>query len=395
MENKITLNQVYGIYQKWIYIENLRRIDIGLVIRLLSKTFGTRVWLIIVGASGDWKTEQIMALQDPEKKETKIMRQFTSKTLVNGNPRVPDLAPFLRNKLLLIPDLAPILKLHPNEKAEVWAQLRDLYDGFAGKQSGMGKDVEYKDLNVTFLAASTPTIDNQILIYQDLGTRELIWRTENCEKTKIMDMVLENEKAEEVMRLELNEITNKFLENKEYNPKIEVPEEIIKELKFQALLLTFLRATADIDCFTGELLQTVYPEQPSRILKQFKRIYIALKSLDENYPDEWALDIIKHLVYSSSNKVRYEILKLLIKENDDVLTTNNIAEMMKIGYKASFRELNTLWNLGLVIRFTVEEVRGNKLVELCKWKTNKENDIVQKLYRLFASYKIVEEEDIK
>jgi predicted transcriptional regulator len=120
-----------------------------------------------------------------------------------------------------------------------------------------------------------------------------------------------------------------------------------------------------------------------------------LKSLDENYPDEWALDIIKHLVYSSSNKVRYEILKLLIKENDDVLTTNNIAEMMKIGYKASFRELNTLWNLGLVIRFTVEEVRGNKLVELCKWKTNKENDIVQKLYRLFASYKIVEEEDIK
>lgn len=374
----ISLKEVYDTYKKWIYVENLRRIDIGLAIRLIADIYGTRVWLIIVGASGDWKTEQVMALENPTK--TKIIRNFTSKTLVNGNPRTPDLAPLLKNMTILISDMSQILKLNPNEKAEVWAQLRDLYDGYAGKQSGMGKDVEYKDLNITLIGASTPTIDKQILIHQDLGTRELIWRTEKTEKTKIMDMVLENEKAEAQMRVELNNITNDFLKDRKYNKNIEIPDNIITELKFQSLLLTYLRAPAESDNFTGELLGDVYPEQPSRILKQLKRIYIALKSLDDDYPDDYAIDIIKHLVKSSSIKIRNDIIELLIKDNEDEKSTNKIAEDLKIGFKTAFKELNALWNLGMIERKSVEETRGYKIIEICNWKPNKSNSLIKDLY---------------
>lgn len=387
-----TLSDVHQIYQKWLYVQNLRRIDVVLATRLIAKTFGTRVWLIIVGASGDWKTEQIMALSKCE--DTKIIRNYTSKTLVTGNPKVPDLAPELKDKTILIPDMSQILKLHPNEKAEVWAQLRDLYDGYAGKQSGLGKDIDYKDLNITLIAAATPAIDKQILIHQDLGTRELIWRTTKADKTKIMEMVLKNEKAEEVMRLEIKNITNKFLETHSYNTDIEIPEEILTELKFQALLLTFLRAPADIDHFTGELLGDVYPEQPSRILKQFKKLFIALKSLDENYSDIDALECIRYLVKSSAVKIRTDILYYLIDKNDEHISTNKVAEHLKIGYKTAFKELNTLWNLGMINRRTTEEMRGNYQYKFCLWWTNTKNQIVKELYRIYKPEYVVEEEDV-
>jgi len=380
---EIGLNDVYKVYSKWIYTKNLRRIDIGLAMRLIAKTYGTRVWLIFVGASGDWKTEQIRALEDPTGKETKVIRNMTAKTLVNGNPRCPDLAPNLRDKCVLFPDMAQLLKLNPNEKGEVWAQLRDLYDGFAGKQSGLGKDVEYKDLNITLVGASTPAIDKQILIHQDLGTRELLWRTEDLEKTKIMEMVLENEKAEELMRLELNKVTNLFLSQRRYNPDIFIPEEVITEIKYQALLLTFMRAPADIDPFSGELIQDVYPEQPSRVLKQLKKIYLALKSLDPEYSDIDALEIIQHIVYSSSNKLRHDVLLLLINNLGEDLSTNKVAERLKIGVKTAFKELNALWNLGLIHRKAVEEIRGVRLVEFCLWCPNLNHDIVNDLCRIY------------
>jgi predicted transcriptional regulator len=392
-KEKPSLADVYDIYKKWIYVQNFRRIDVVLATRLISKDFGTRVWLIIVGASGDWKSEQINALTGDI--DVKIIRNFTSKTLVNGNPKVIDLVPSLKNKTILIPDLSQILKLHPNEKAEVWAQLRDLYDGYAGKQSGMGKDVEYKDLNITLIGASTPAIDKQILIHQDLGTRELIWRTEDAEKTKIMEMVLKNEKAEEIMRLELNKITINFLNSHTYNKDIEIPDEIMDQLKFQALLLTYLRAPAETDSFSGELLSDVYPEQPSRILKQLKKIYVALKSLDEDYSDIDALDCITHLVKSSMIKARNDVLMLLIENNDDEMTTNKIAERLRIGYKTAFKELNALWNLRLIHRRMVEEQRGYKTCELCYWLPNKQNQTTKAIYELYYPEKIIEEEKLK
>lgn len=372
-----SLNDVYTIYQKWISIQNTIRIDIGLALRLISRIHGTKVWLIIVGPSGDWKTEQLIALTDGEK-ETKVIHQMSSKTLVNGfkdKKKYPDLAPKLDNKMLMIYDMAQLLKLHPNEKAEVWAQLRDLYDGFAGKQSGQGLDISYKDLNVTLIGASTPAIDTQLLIHQDLGTRELIWRCYNAEKVGLAGKAWDNEPFEELMREELKEVTNNFLRGANYDTEMVITPEVKDFLEKQAIKLAYLRATAQTDSYSGELLNDVTPERPTRVLKQLKRVYIALKCLSWDYSDSRAYDVIKHLVSSSGNPLRYTIINLLNKSG--TVNTNKVAEKLKVGYKTAYRELNLLWNLGVIHRDMVEEARGGRIIEFHSWSINPDNYFIQ------------------
>jgi hypothetical protein len=169
------LNDVYKVYKKWLHIENTKRLDVGLAVALTRKMRGTPIWLIFVGPSGDMKSEQIRALNDEDTSVT--IQRFTSKTLISGDRKIKQGEDFCNifkeenEKLLLIFDMAQMLKLPIVEKAEVWAQLRDLYDGSLRRVFGNRLRKSYDRLRVTLIAGSTPHIDTQILIHQDLGTR--------------------------------------------------------------------------------------------------------------------------------------------------------------------------------------------------------------------------------
>lgn len=341
----VRLQDVYEVYEKWLHIEDTKRIDVVLATALTRGLEGTKLWLILIGASGDWKTEQLNALDDGGYM-TKTLSRITPRTLVSGHPKVTDLAPQLHNKLVLIPDFASLLKLSPQDKGLVWAQLRDLYDGYARAVSGSGKDSEYKNLDVTLIGASTPVIDTQILIHQDLGTRELLWRTQgNVELKELLVKIDENEEVELDMRLELKKITQKFLNSIRYTP-IKLSDETKNKLFAYSEYIRLMRATAEFDIQSGDLINMVYPEEPTRIYKQLKRMYIALRSLDPDYPDERAFEIIEHLAESSSHQLRTKVFKVLIKNNR--ISTNTVAKKLKIGYKTAYKQLNTLWNLKIV-----------------------------------------------
>jgi len=380
----LNLQDVYSVYQRWLHLESTDRIDLGLAIYLTRKMEGTPIWIIFVGPSGDAKSEQILALRNDE--TTYLLHNLTSKALVSGNPQVPDLAPELHGKVVIIPDMAQLLHLHPNEKAEVWSQLRDLFDGYAGKASGLGKRAKYEGLRITLMACSTPSIDAQLLIHQDLGTRELVYRTKvNKKQEELMNKCLENEEFEKQMRQEIREVTSKFLQKIEFKRK-EVSVECIEEIKKMVYYLTYMRASADVDGYTGELRNIVYPEQPTRVIKQFKRIFLALINLEENYPIDKALRILWHIALSSSFPIRVEVFnRLLTLSQLDALnewTTSHIANDVKIGKKTAQKELYILWNMGLVTR-RYEEMNDRYLFE--KWRVNLENPLTIKLMSSYNS----------
>jgi len=369
VEEKYTLKDVHNCYKKNLYIEDTNRIDLVLAIALSSQLEGIPLWVILVGASGDMKSVQLNAL---EGYYTFYIQKITSKTLVNGfkdKGKYPDLAPKLNNKLVVIRDMATLIKLPPQEKAEIWGQLRDLYDGFAGTTSGMGTDVKYSNLKITLLAGSTPAIDNQVLIHQDLGTRELIYRVRhNKEKEKVMRKCMENEQLEESIRRDLNEVTTKFLFHCKIK-RIELSEEILLYLQKMSMYLSFMRASAEFD-FNNHLYSDVSPEEPTRIIKQLKRLYICLKSLDKDYSDEKALEILWEIVNHSSNQNRVNVLKLLL--NGEELSTSQIADILHIGKSSSTRELNVLWNLRL-IKVRREQINSNTDRTYDYWSLDEKN----------------------
>ena len=160
------------------------------------------------------------------------------------------------------------------------------------------------------------------------------------------------------MKNELSEITVNFLNSRIYK-EFPLPDEIFEAISQKAEYLCYMRAIAQADQ-GGELIGEVYPEKPTRILKQWIKYYYALKSLDDNYSDEKALRIIGKIVDSSASPVRLKVFTYLFEEKNQEIehTLSQVADFLKIGKKTAYRELNILWNMCLLERRTEEIMAG-------------------------------------
>lgn len=375
------LEEVYKTYKKYFHIEDTKRIDIVLSVALSRKLEGIPIWLILIGPSGDMKSVQLNSL---EGEDSYILHNLTSKTLVNGyvnKLKFPDLAPELDGKLVIIPDMAQILKLPPIEKGELWGQLRDLYDGLAGKVSGMGGRAKYKGLKVTLIAGSTPSIDGQILVHQDLGTRELLYRTKGSTlKKEVMKKCFDNEEFEKKISEELKEKTLEFL-NKTYIVREFLHPTTIEKLMDIAIYITFMRATAEIDSFTNQLRNEVYPEEPTRIAKQLKRLYVCLMSLSNDYPEDRAFEILWHIAKSSAFPLRIKIFDFLLNAKSE-FSTSAISDLLHIGKSTVQRELAVLWNMNLV-KCRKEPINSNYSDKTYDyWEIDKNHQFISKLVNI-------------
>jgi len=370
------LEEVYKVYKKYFHVEDTKRIDIVLATALSQKLKGIPIWLILVGPSGDMKSVQLNSLKNDN---VIVLHNLTSKSLVNGYKnklKYPDLAPELDNKIVIIPDMAQILKLPPAEKGELWGQLRDLYDGLAGKISGMGSRSRYEGLKVTLMAGSTPAIDGQILVHQDLGTRELIYRTKGSKlKKSVMKKCFDNEELEEQIGKELKEKTTDFLKEV-YIIRDFIKPEYLEKLMDISTYITYMRANAEFD-YNNDLRNEVYPEEPTRIAKQMKRLFVCLTNLNNDYPEDRAFDILWDVAKSSAFPLRIKIFEYLLTHNKEEVSGNSMGELLHIGRSTIKRECNVMWNIGLVHcrKEIINSMYPDRTYDY--WKINKDHPFIK------------------
>jgi hypothetical protein len=357
-----TLKDVYNTVEKWMGIREIDhdRIDVTLAVAMSNRIEGTPLWLIVVGNSGDGKTQFTKALTHLP--NVIKVDQLTENTLASGKEHAHDLGSELNNakKILIFPDLATLSSVNKDTKALIWGQFRNLYDGYICKRTGSGVNKEYENCHVTLIACSTPAIRNEILIHNALGTRELLYDTGACMEDNDMKMerALENEQHEEEMDKEIGDVVTWFL--RIHKPKPFTPSNEMKRfLKNEANRLSVLRVTAFVDSQHQELDNLVYPEVPTRAIKQFVRLYRCLKSLDPDYTDERVKRIITHIVNSSGNNVRRLILDAVCNnEHNEFMKIPEIQEKTKLGRKAVKRECEILWALGVFERYSNFETVG-------------------------------------
>ena len=311
------------------------------------------LWLNLTAPSGSGKSEMLRPFEDKNKPSTtEIMSKITKNTFLSGVKDEIDFAMTLKNNpmLFLTMDFAQFIKLNSEEKAQIWAQLRDLYDGFIERKAAFNVHKKVTGIKINWLICSTPTIDGELLIQQELGTRELLFRFTEDEllDEMLMDTVWNNSEKLVEMRNELSFVVRKFIEKKEIDgiKQIDISNEIKKELKDTAVMIAALRAAAESDTYTGELQNFVYKEMPTRILLQLKAIYCGLRNLDETYTDEQAKKVIKKVAMSSINPIRLRIITELMKNSS--LSTTEIQKKLSIGWKTVITQLYTARQLGLV-----------------------------------------------
>jgi len=357
-EQQKKLEDVYKTAKKFLYITDTKRIDVILATALSNKIYGTPIWMFIAGNSGDWKSAFARSLEGLP--NCKVVDQITKNTLASGMKDVGDLGHELQNKdtILLFPDLASLTSMNSDDKNSIWGEFRNLYDGFINKRTGSGVKRKYENCHVSMLACTTQAIRDEVLIHAQLGTRELLYDTnanpvDNNEK---MCKAWENEAFEERMKREIQQSVVGFIVQKKIKD-IEISEEMKQFLMKEAQRLTILRASAMTDRRYRELFNPVYPEVPTRVIKQFKRLYITLKSLDDDYQDARAKEIISHIVNSSGNKVRQMIMDIL-KKSTVPLKIRELQQETRIGRSALKSQLEILWNLDVITKHIIEERIG-------------------------------------
>jgi hypothetical protein len=356
----VPLTKVYETVQKWLYFPNTERIDIILAVTLSLFYDGNPLWLFIIGRSGDAKTEIIRALEGLP--FIRKIDQLTANTFASGRKDVNDLGSELQNKrtILLFSDLACLISLNKDEKKKIWSQFRTLYDGDIYKDAGSGAQRKYQNCHVTVIACVTRVIKEEHHVHQQLGTRELLYDTDATPADNVSKMkrVTKNIGHRKLMRDEIKQDIHNFIKSHKFNNNIEVPKEILDFIYNECQKLTFLRATAPVDWYSGELSGDADAEVPTRLSEQFIVLYKALKSLDANYPNNKFKKIINNIVKSSSHPVRYKLYNIFKKNPDRWFKISELMKMTKLGRKAVVSQCEILWNLNSVEKEIREELVG-------------------------------------
>jgi len=366
-EEPKSLNDVHDVFNKYLYLEDMCPLDLALAVALTSQKAGTPVWLIFLGASSGTKSTLLRALGDIPK--ALVIDDITENTLASGardpktNKKMPDLGMRLQSKstLLITPDLSSLTSHNKDAKRKIWAKFRELFDGFISRQTGNGVIVDYKDCHVTWLFGATPSIRSEVLVYAQMGTREMMFNVKlpsNIDD-KVMEKAWDNEDYEEEMRHALQDVCRKFYKSHTYNSDIVISDSMKEFIKSESKRLEYLRASAPVDR-NAELITHIVPAKPYRAMKQLKKIYIGLKSLDDNYSEETIKSIIKNIVDSTSDEIRTDIMRLHEQYPKRQFSYKDYMDELKVSRYVVKHQAMALLNMGYLEKCdpTLESDKG-------------------------------------
>jgi len=347
-----SIDEVYDAYREHYHINDFRKVDLLLATLLSVDSSDKNIWLIYVGASGVGKsmmTNPIKYIEYPATEEiAHLVSDLTTNTIVSGQGgQETDLAPKLDGKIMYVPDFSTVVGKRSEDQREIFSQLRNLYDGIAKKDTGShGENPSYQ-VDVSFIGNVTPAIYKKNLIHQDMGTRFLYYQINDFEQQEVMDKIWEgSDKGEEEKSKEIAEVIEKFIYEADNRKVEEIPSNVKKEIETVAKWTAKMRASGEFDRYNNELKGTISPEKPTRILKQFKKIYTNLKKLRKEYPDQRALSIIQKIGASNIDPDKRQIYIEI--DTTDGLELTDLVDRMGIGRKAIKRRLLEMQNVGIV-----------------------------------------------
>lgn len=374
---KHTLEQAKETITKWLVISDKEVIDVVFAFAIAERLPGDPLWLFLIAPPGGGKTELLRAM---EGEKYYHLSDLTSKTFVSGlmlgqgetRHKIEDLLPQLNRKVLIFKDFTTVLEKNKDERREIIAQLREIYDGsFAKKFGTINHKVEYK-ARFGFIAGVTPIIDKHWKIMQQLGERFLKWRMLDDAQAQTKKAE-QNEGNELDMRREIKEAVMGFLTYLAPLPpdiSQEQSQQLIDAAHFLAICRTPVTIQSAQTDFYFDYIPT--PEIPTRVVKQLKKFCKALaivRGKKEVTQEEvnTALKIVEHTCPPDRLAVLKAINSLYPGYGDGV-SVSMVKHAVKLPETSLRRVCEQLELLDLIKKTTVttESYGGKTTVDLYK-----------------------------
>lgn len=354
------LAELLKVFRKWLYIEEDYTIVAPTCAVIANFCPGDPDIIGIIGPSGSSKTEFIRSLGVKENHFIYPISSITEHAFVSGHKDSMDLVPRLKGRLVCIKDLTSLLSKKEDIRAQIFADFRELTDGYIKKVFGNGITKEYYDIHSSILFASTNAIERYYSMYSNLGQRMLFIRPKTDPKKARRKAAVNRDKLEP-MRAELHSIMMRFIkstiERIGANGLPEIDEELSEEL---GLLCDFLaRARTQIHHdFKGEIDEIPEPEFPTRLINTISRlcqVHALINGREETTRQDLQLGI--RLVLDNIPTVRWQILNAM---SEEWATTSSIAKEAGLPTSPTKRVLDELFALGVLDKKTREEKIGHE-----------------------------------
>ncbi len=283
--------------------------DPGIIKMIVATILGTQIgdipiWLMFVAPSGGGKSELISSLYDVKFKKTgkKMVypiSELTSNTFISGLQRTGQETSFLHSmpnigSIILFKDFTTMLSLSADEKSKIFAQLREIYDGYYSKRTGNGGGEE-KHLwtgKIGAIAAATEVIyQNSGTLSSAMGDRFIMYQVAQPDRKDAARRAMRNKHKITELRDGLKHDMNEYMQylfenfNKVDLDKHRSDPDYIERLIDVADLATKVRSGVFMDFQEKHITFVPSQEMPTRMIEQLSTIGDALYMMGKLRPE--------------------------------------------------------------------------------------------------------------
>jgi len=349
------VKELLETFKKWLYVAEDYNI-IGPSVAVMANFCPGEPDIIgVIGPSGSIKTELVRSLGETQNQFVYPISSITEHTLVSGHKESRDLLPQLKGRLLTIKDLTSILSKKEEVRSQIFADFREITDGYIRKEFGNGVVKEYSGLHSSILFASTNAIERYYSMYANLGQRIIFLRPRN-DSEKARERAFQNRGKQKEMRQELHVTMVRFVSS--IKAAIETSglpltsEEVQTEMGPFYDFLAIARTPIHRDYRTDEIDEIPEPEFPTRICNTISRlceVHALFSGREEVGQEDTAFGL--RVVLDNIPTRRWQLLRTM---PSGWVITSQIATGADMSTDAAKRTLDELISLKLVERWARE-----------------------------------------
>lgn len=350
----ITLEECHDVYRKWLGEKyDTAAITLCLIVAAVERLDGDPLWALIVSGSGNAKTETVQPLSAIGAHVVSTIK--SEGALLSASPKRDrsraSTGGLLRSigerGVLVVKDVTTILSASRDQRAEVLAALREIYDGFWSRNVGTdgGQTLEWSG-RIALVGAVTTAWDRAHTVISAMGDRFVLLRMDSHTsdlRKAAGQKAIGNTGSETVMRAELANAVSGVMAGLDTSAPVELSDEDVDKLLAAADLVTRARTAVDYDP-QGNVIDAHEPEMPTRFAKQLTQIVRGGCALGMKYDDAFALAM--RCARDSMPPLRLDALKTIAEKPNS--TVSELRVLMNKPRTTVDRVFQALHQLGLV-----------------------------------------------
>ena len=378
------LANAHSTFRKWLGEEYDMDVLNAVLAAAASNRLSDPLWLMVIGGSGNGKTETIVSL---ESAGAHIISTISSEGALLSATHGSDankektatggiLQKIGRRGVMVIKDFTSILSMPDRaSKPQILAALREVHDGRWVRNVGSdgGQTIEWKG-HLTIIAACTTAWDTAYTTIAAMGDRFAIIRNDSRDlkgRLSAGRQSMQNVGHERQMRAELKAAAKKVLDSIKPDQQFDISDEDADRILQATNIATMARSTVDFD-YRGKVQYSHDPEAPTRLAKELIQLMRGAMAVGLDRED--ALELALRCARDSMPPTRFACL-LHVAEVAGDCKTNQVAEAIQVPWSAVDRALQALHSVGLLRCAVSEELRGGKEVNVWRYSLAPEVNI--------------------